>query len=132
VTRASGISVPLFAVPTTRSWGIGEFPDLVDLAGWAAGAGQSIVQILPVMELPDHERSPYSALTSFALDPTYISLPLVPDFDALGGEQALPDADRALLAELRQARRVLYEESRRLKQPWLRRYWDRFALVELW
>jgi 4-alpha-glucanotransferase len=131
VTRASGISVPLFAVPTTRSWGGGEFPDLVDLARWAAGAGQSIVQILPVMELPGHERSPYSALTSFALDPTYISLPMVPDFDALGGEQALPEADRALLAELRQARRVPYDAARRLKQPWLRRSWERFAHAEL-
>ena len=78
MTRTSGIGVPLFSVPTRRSWGLGEFPDLVDLARWADGAGQSIVQILPVMELPEHERSPYSALSSFALDPTYIARPDVP------------------------------------------------------
>ena len=129
--RASGISVPLFAVPTSASWGLGEFPDLVELARWAAGAGQSVVQILPVVELPDHERSPYSALSSFALDPAYIALPLVPDFDALGGEDALPEADRAVLGGLRRARRVRYAEIRPFKQQWLRRCWEHFARVEL-
>jgi 4-alpha-glucanotransferase len=35
VRRTSGINVPLFSIPTTRSWGIGEFYDLVDFARWA-------------------------------------------------------------------------------------------------
>jgi len=131
VTRTSGIGVPLFSVPTRRSWGLGEFPDLVDLARWADGAGQSIVQILPVMELPEHERSPYSALSSFALDPTYIALPDVPDFDALGGEGALDDLEQVVLADVRHARRVLYAEVRQLKRRWLRRAWEHFARVEL-
>ena len=52
MSRAGGISVPLFAIPTSRSWGIGEFDDLVAFARWASAAGQSVVQILPVMELP--------------------------------------------------------------------------------
>ena len=73
MTRASGISVPLFSLVTRNSWGIGELPDVVPFCRWAAEAGQSLVQILPVMELPEPERSPYSALTSFALDPTYIA-----------------------------------------------------------
>jgi 4-alpha-glucanotransferase len=131
VTRASGIVVPLFAVPTTRSWGLGEFPDVVDLARWASGAGQSVIQILPVMELPDHERSPYSALTSFALDPTYISLPGVPEFDALGGEAALSAAEQDVLVDLRRAGRVLYAEVRHLKKRWLRQCWEQFTRVEL-
>ena len=95
------------------------------------GAGQSIVQILPVMELPEHERSPYSALTSFALDPTYIALPNVPDFDALGGEGALDEVEQVVLADVRHARRVLYAEVRQLKRRWLRRAWEHFARVEL-
>jgi 4-alpha-glucanotransferase len=129
--RESGISVPLFSIPTSASWGIGEFPDLRHLAAWAADAGQSVVQILPVMELPEHERSPYSALSSFALDPTYLSLAGVPDFEALGGNAALSTADVTTIAELRQASRVSYEGVRRMKQPWLRRAWEHFARVEL-
>jgi 4-alpha-glucanotransferase len=131
MTRVSGISVPLFSLPTTRSWGIGEFGDLAAFARWAIGAGQSLVQILPVMELPGHERSPYSALSSFALDPTYLSLPQVPDFQALGGEGALSADDRAQLSALRLSPRVLYEGVRQLKQRWLRRAWEHFARVDL-
>lgn len=126
MTRCSGISVPLFSLVTSRSWGVGEFPDLVPFAHWAAAAGQSIVQILPVMELPDGERSPYSALTSFALDPTSIALPEVPEFVALGGEAALSTDDRARLAAVRGAPAIRWAEVRDLKQRWLRRAWTVF------
>ena len=52
-------------------------------------AGQSFVQILPITEIPEAETSPYSALTAMALDPIYISLPTLEDFQALGGEATL-------------------------------------------
>lgn len=129
--RVSGISVPLFSLGTRHSWGIGEFPDIVSFGAWAAGAGQSLVQILPVMELPGPEQSPYSALTSFALDPSYIALPRVPDFEAIGGELAFDAHDRLALAELQQADAVRYADVRRLKHRWLRRAWDRFAQLEI-
>ncbi|MCC7126797.1 MAG: 4-alpha-glucanotransferase [Acidobacteria bacterium] len=131
MTRTSGISVPLFSIVTSRGWGIGEFPDLVDFGHWAARAGQSLIQILPVMELPEFERSPYSALTSCALDPTYIALPDVPDFDAIGGELAFEPHDRLMLAEAREAHQIDYAAVRRLKQRWLRRAWERFTQREL-
>ena len=67
MSRRSGISVPLFSLITTRSWGIGEFRDLAALARCAAEARQQVIQILPIMELPLSERSPYSALSSMAL-----------------------------------------------------------------
>ena len=49
-------------------------------------AGQSVLQILPINEMPPVERSPYSAMSAMALDPIYISLPRVIDFAGLGGE----------------------------------------------
>lgn len=128
--RASGISVPLFSLTTTRSWGVGEYPDLVPFAQWALDAGQSLVQILPVMELPLDERSPYSALTSFALDPTCIAVPDVPEFAALGGEAALPPEDRALLDAVRRSSSVRWFEIRDLKHRWLRRVWEVFDVAE--
>lgn len=128
MTRASGISVPLFAIPTTRSWGIGEFYDLVDFARWAGDAGQSVVQILPIMEMPAAERSPYSALTSFALDPIYITVPRVPDYPGSGH---LPPALQAELRQLRAASAIPYARVRALKERCLQLAWSRFALTEV-
>ncbi|MGE0865823.1 MAG: 4-alpha-glucanotransferase [Vicinamibacterales bacterium] len=129
--RRSGIIVPLFAMASSRSWGIGEFADLPMFARWAGEAGQSIVQILPINEMPPIERSPYSAMSAMALDPIYIALPQVVDFAGLGGELAMDEADAAALRGLRQSTRVEYLEVRRLKERWLRRSFERFARLEV-
>lgn len=111
---------------SSRSWGIGEFPDLPEFAKWLRAAGQSFVQILPITELPESQSSPYSALTAMALDPNFISLPALEDFAALGGEAQLPDDDRRALDTLRQADRVMYGDVRALKGRVLRRAYQHF------
>jgi len=128
VRRAGGINVPLFSIPTTRSWGIGEFYDLVDFARWAEAAGQSVLQILPVMELPAIERSPYSALTSFALDPIYIAVPRVADYSGTG---QMPASLQDEIRELRSEPRVDYARVRALKQRCLQRAWSHFSATEI-
>ena len=125
--RQSGISVPLFALVSTDSWGIGEFRDLPMFAKWAGEAGQSLLQILPINEMPPVERSPYSAMSAMALDPIYISLPQVVDFAGLGGELALDEADQAALQAVRQSPRIDYAGVRQLKDRWLRRGFERFV-----
>ena len=92
--RESGISVPLFAIASSRSWGIGEFADLPMFAHWLQEAAQSIVQILPINEMPPIETSPYSAMTAMALDPIYITMAGVTDFAGLGAKPALHGAER--------------------------------------
>jgi 4-alpha-glucanotransferase len=131
IRRQSGLSVPLFALVSRRSWGIGEFADLAMFSRWAAEAGQSLLQILPVNEMPPGERSPYSAMTAMALDPIYISLPEVADFAGLGGELVLDHADASVLSAVRDAPRIRYEPVRQLKQRWLRRAFDRFLRLEV-
>ncbi len=131
MTRRSGIVAPLFSLVTTRSWGLGEFRDAAVLARWAAEAGQTVLQVLPIMELPLSERSPYSALTSMALDPIYIAVPAIPDFEGIGGELAFGAEDRLALDEVRRSPGVAYEDIRRLKHRWLRRAFDRFTRLEL-
>ena len=64
-------------------------------ARWLLEAGQSIVQILPIHEMPPIETSPYSAMTAMALDPLYIRMSSVADFSGLGGEHALDGAEQA-------------------------------------
>ena len=129
--RQSGIAVPLFSLASSHGWGIGEFPDLADFAAWLSEAGQSVVQILPINEMPPIETSPYSAMTAMALDPIYISLPDVPDFAAIGGEDALDGAERAEITRLRQLPRIDYAAVRWLKDRWLRRSFDRFLKMEV-
>lgn len=131
IRRQSGISVPLFALGSRHSWGIGEFQDLAMFARWAGEAGQSVLQILPINEMPPTERSPYSAMSAMALDPIYLSLPLVVDFSGLGGELALSDADLAALRAMRESPRIPYFAVREIKQRWLRRSFERFLRLEL-
>ena len=129
--RQSGISVPLFAIASSNSWGIGEFDDLPMFARWLQEAGQSIVQILPINEMPPIESSPYSAMTAMALDPIYLTMANVPDFAGIGAELALDGAEQAELKRLRQSTRIEYASIRRLKEKWLRRGFDRFLKLEV-
>ena len=129
--RQSGIVVPLFSLVSNKGWGIGEFGDLPMFARWLKEAGQSLVQILPIHEMPPIETSPYSAMTAMALDPIYISMSSVADFSGLGAEHALDGAEQAEIRRLRQLPRVEYPSIRRLKDRWLRRSFDRFLRIEV-
>src|SRR3954453_18987845 len=92
--RHAGLLVPLFSIPSQRSWGIGELGDLPTLSAWIADAGFSFVQLLPLNEMAGGQNSPYSALSAMAIDPIFIAPSLVPDIDALGGEAVLSDNER--------------------------------------
>jgi 4-alpha-glucanotransferase len=69
----TGISVPVFALRSETSCGIGDFSDLELLGKWCAQCGFEIIQILPVNDT-GYDSSPYSALSAIALHPIYIKL----------------------------------------------------------
>src|SRR5262249_14940258 len=48
VTRHSGVLLPLFAAPSTSSWGIGELADIGPLSIWLASAGLDRLMLLPL------------------------------------------------------------------------------------
>ena len=129
--RQSGIVLPLFSLVSSHGWGIGEFGDLPLLSRWLIAAGQSIVQILPIHEMPPIETSPYSAMTAMALDPIYITMADVADFNELGAEHALDDSERDVLAQIRHSPRVDYRSIRQLKDRWLRRSFERFLTLDV-
>ena len=114
-SRRGGILVPLFSLASTRSWGIGEIGDLKPVTNWLASARQSLLQLLPINEMPPGESSPYSALSAMAIDPQFISIQPLEDFDAVGGEAALEPELRAQLDAVRIAPRIDYGIVRRLK-----------------
>src|SRR5687768_10631838 len=84
--RRAGISVPLFSLRSSRSWGIGEIGDIPAFAEWLRDANQSVLQILPLNELAPSETSPYSALSAMAIDPQFISVWMMEDGEAFERE----------------------------------------------
>jgi 4-alpha-glucanotransferase len=120
------VLVPLFSLRSERGWGIGEIPDLKDFSDWLADAGHGLLQLLPVNEVAPGENSPYASMSAFALDPMYLSLPEIEDFQAIGGEQALDAGRRARLEAVREAPRVDYDAVRELKRYALRLAFERF------
>jgi 4-alpha-glucanotransferase len=128
--RHAGVLTPLFSMPSARSWGIGELPDVVPMAEWLRAAGLDLLQLLPMGEMTSGQCSPYSALSAMALDPIFISLTDLEEFGELGGEAALDPADRAELAHLRATASVDYEAVRRLTASASRTAYRRFRARE--
>ncbi|MCB0724137.1 MAG: 4-alpha-glucanotransferase [Ignavibacteriae bacterium] len=73
IQRRAGVAVPLFSLYSSKSIGIGEIPDLKLLVDWCKLTGLSIIQLLPMNEL-GMDFSPYSSVSTFAIDPVYLRL----------------------------------------------------------
>src|SRR5688572_7800850 len=130
MARGAGILVPLFSIASSRSWGIGEIGDIVHAARWLRSAGQRLLQLLPINEMPPQETSPYSALSAMAIDPQFIALDLLEDFAVLGGEGGLEPEIRARLERVRHSPFVDYPNVRDVKHAVLRRCFSRFRDTE--
>ena len=128
--RQAGVLLPLFSLRSASDWGVGEIPDLVPWARWCASAGFSLAMVLPVNEASRGQNSPYAALSAFAIDPVYVALGAMEDFEAAGGVEALSADDRALLEKVRAAPTVRWDEVRALKRRALSLAFDRFEREE--
>ncbi len=124
--RHAGILVPLFSIPSTTSWGIGDIVDLGRFARWLRQAGQDFVQLLPVTAVAEGETSPYSALSAMAIDHAYIGLDDMQDFRDIGGERAMRADLRGRLDRLRRSKWIDYAEVRDLKSVALDAAFDHF------
>ena len=82
----TGTAIPVGALKTADSCGVGEFLDLIPFADFCKKAGLKLIQLLPVNDTGT-ESSPYSALSAFALHPLYISLKSLPEVE--GKEELL-------------------------------------------
>lgn len=124
--RHAGVLVPLFSMPSRRSWGVGEIPDLVPFTRWVARAGLDFVQLLPINEMDAAHHSPYSARSAMAIDPIFVSPDAVQDFVEGGGEDALDAVARDALSAARAAAAIDYEAVRAAKSPALAHAFARF------
>src|SRR4051812_9146939 len=118
--RRSGLLIPLFSATSSESWGIGDIGDIARLTEWLAAGGQKILQLLPLNEMASGGQSPYSAMSAMAIDPIYIRVTDVTEFQARGGEAGLDAEDRDRLARARAASKVEYNLVRSVKDRALR------------
>ncbi|MGE0062041.1 MAG: 4-alpha-glucanotransferase, partial [Xanthobacteraceae bacterium] len=116
------MAVQLYAVRSSHNWGIGDFSDLREAIATAAQAGASAVGLNPLHALFTDRpgaASPYGPSSRIFLNPLYIAVDALPDFE-----------DTAELAERRAALRsrplVDYAGVAALKLAALRRCYGRF------
>jgi 4-alpha-glucanotransferase len=128
--RHAGLLVPLFSMPSTSSWGLGEIGDIPAMAAWLRECGLDMLQLLPLNEMAPGQNSPYFALSALALDPIYISVTRVPEFLALGGVDRLSASTRDRLRRVQEADRVHYREIRRIKHGALTAAFRHFVSAE--
>ena len=80
IDRRAGVALPLFSIFSKNSVGIGEIPDLRFVIDWCNETGMSIIQLLPLNEL-GNDFSPYNAISTFALEPMYLSIKKLKEVD---------------------------------------------------
>ena len=84
--RQWGLTAQLYSVRSSRSWGIGDFSDLVDLAAIAGKDGAGFVLVNPLHAgepRPPIEDSPYLPTTRRFFNPLYIRVEDVPEYGYL-------------------------------------------------
>jgi 4-alpha-glucanotransferase len=76
--RLVGTVIPVGALRSEKSIGVGEFPDLAEFGELCVKMGIGLVQLLPVNDT-GYQSSPYSALTAFGLHPLYLRISDLPE-----------------------------------------------------
>ena len=77
IRQHAGINLPLSALRSKNSSGIGEFYDLIPLITWCKELNIDVIQLLPLNDTGS-DPSPYNALSSCAIHPIYLSLHKLP------------------------------------------------------
>ncbi|MGS0679658.1 4-alpha-glucanotransferase [Shewanella sp. 125m-7] len=96
-SKAWGGSIQLYSLRTESQWGIGDFGDLMQLIDMLAKQGGAFILLNPLHALdianPD-EASPYSPDDRRRLNPLYINIEQVPEFEQLKVDQLLTVLNR--------------------------------------
>jgi 4-alpha-glucanotransferase len=125
-----GVVTPLSAIRTHHSLGIGDMEDLRLMIDWLASTGFRVLQLLPIHDT-GYEASPYLSLSSFSINPIYISLreaPLLPS-----EQTALKAFDENPRVNYGALKRVKMQILRRLiDSGWGRDLWVKYADSSLW
>lgn len=113
--RIWGLALQLYALRSSRNWGVGDLGDLAALVEWAAkDLKAGVIGLNPLHALknePPYHISPYSPDSRLFLNTLYLDVQRVPEFQESVVAQQMVNAPefQALLEGLRTSERVEYE-----------------------
>lgn len=124
--KGAGMAIPVFSLRSEKSFGIGEFTDLLSAVDWAKKVGLKMIQVLPINDTTaTHtwmDSYPYAAISAFALHPVYLNLEKITPADTRKRLQklekerlrlnALPMVDYVAVAKIKSDyAEAIYKES---------------------
>jgi 4-alpha-glucanotransferase len=113
--RVSGVLLPLFSLRAKHDFGIGDFGAVEGWLDWLVAAGQRLWMMLPLLPTARGDASPYATRSAFGLNPLFIHLDSLPEYQAAGGLATLSEEERWLLEEARASHRIKYPSVFRVK-----------------
>ena len=118
-----GYALQLYSVKSRRNWGVGDFTDLREIVKLCAKDGADIIGINPLNTLchdyPENA-SPYSSISREFLNPIYIDIENIPEFEDADKKEIEP-----LLEEIRSSKLIAYGKIYPLKVKMLEKCFDR-------
>ena len=76
--KVTGVAVPVFALRSKHSYGVGDFGDLQRMVDWVAMTGMQMIELMPVNDTTGtaswNESHPYHIISCSALHPHYLDL----------------------------------------------------------
>ena len=145
-SRTWGCFVPLHALHTERSWGLGDFSDLDALVQWMSSEGGQVVSTLPLLacflgDVP-FEPSPYLPVSRLFWNEAFVDPRKVPEFTNCPAARRLVESSvfrkevaalqRAALVDHRRAMAAKREVLELLAQSLTRRRGSRHYELEQW
>ena len=112
-----GIDLPLSALHSKNSCGIGEFYDLIPMIDWCHEVGMDVIQLLPLNDTGD-DSSPFFAVSAMALSPLFLSLHKLP---------GVKEEDLTEMRALNETPRVCFHNVQAHKLLFLHHYFERFS-----
>jgi len=112
-----GIALPMSAVRSKHSCGVGEFLDLLLVIDFCKKIHFDTIQLLPLYDT-GNDVSPYNAVSSCALDPMYLSLRELPLL-----EKSLVE-EFGSFEEMNRSAQVALHAVKQKKMRWLYRYYQ--------
>lgn len=126
-----GVFLPLYALRSQRSWGLGDLTDLGDLLEWAAGLGGGIVATLPILSAflsQPFEPSPYSPASRLFWNELYLDVAKVPEQERCSEARAILRSQRLRkeIEALKAAPLIDYRSAMAVKRRVLKRLAEAF------
>ena len=118
--RGAGVVIPVFALRSEGSFGVGDFGDLKLMVDWCAKTGMRILQILPINDTTIthtwQDSYPYNSISIYALHPQYTDLRQLPALK----DEVKRAAFEALRQELNALPQIDYERVNEAKMNYLK------------